>query len=244
LHHVFSDRKRQSLLGAVQQEGITHFDTAPYYGYGLAECDLGKHLRKKRAQVTISTKVGLYPFGPASRRIASVLFRKGVGMIIRRVSAAVMDLEVKRAEESLQGSLSRLRTDYVDFLFLHEPDLSSLLAEETLYWLEREKKRGRIRAWGVAGLDKSIIPLLSQGHPLASVVQTRDSLDIRQADFLASFQRNMQFTYGYLSGDYSTYASAEPAITLRQALERNTTGCLLVSTRSVGHLQSLVSAVR
>jgi len=244
LHHVFSGRKRQSLLGAAQYEGVTHFDTAPYYGYGLAECDLGKHLRKKRAQVTISTKVGLYTYGPASRRITSVLFRKGVGMIIRRVAAPLVDLQVKRAEESLKESLCRLRTDYVDFLFLHEPDLSSLLAEETLTWLEREKQRGRIRAWGVAGLSGSIIPLLFQGHPLASVVQTKDSLDIRQADFLANFERNMQFTYGYLSGDHSTYVSAEPAITIRQALKRNATGCLLVSTRSVGHLQRLVSAVR
>jgi len=244
LHHVFSARRRQSLLEEAGSLGITHFDTAPYYGYGLAECDLGRHLRGRRSRVTVATKVGLYPFGPASGHITSVLLRKAAGKVIRRIAAPMVDRRVQRAEASLHASLRRLRTDHVDFLFLHEPDPIFLEADETLAWLERERRRGSIRAWGLAGLRIGILPLVRQRHPLAMVVQTQDSIHLRQADFLADSGRQMQFTYGYLSGARAGAETSDPAMTIREALRRNATGCVLVSTRSVGHLRGLIGAAR
>jgi len=236
LHHLFSGGRRQRLLAEARAAGITHFDTSPYYGYGLAEYDLGKLMSGRRSQVTVATKVGLYPFGPAAGHIASVLLRKAVGRVIRRVATPIVNSRVRRAEESLHASLRRLRTDYVDFLFLHEPELATWAADETLMWLERERKRGSIRAWGLAGLRAGILPLVRQGHPLAEVVQTNDSIDLRQADFLADFGRKMQFTYGYLSG---AKEGSNPAITIQNALRRNVSGCVLVSTRSINHLRGL-----
>jgi aryl-alcohol dehydrogenase-like predicted oxidoreductase len=244
LHHLLSARRRQRLLEEAGSAGITHFDTAPYYGYGLAERDLGRYLRGRRSRLTVATKVGLYPLGPASGHIASVLLRKAAGRIVRRIAAPVVDRRVERAEASLHASLRRLSTDHVDFLFLHEPDPTSLEADETSAWLERERRRGSIRAWGLAGLPAGILPLVRQRHPLAMVVQTQDSLDLRQADFLADSGRKMQITYGYLSRPHAGSASGDPATTIREALGRNTTGCVLVSTRSVDHLRVLVGAVR
>ena len=61
LHHLLSRRDRRSLLLHAESVGITHFDTAPYYGYGLAERELGLALRDRRSRITVTTKVGLYP---------------------------------------------------------------------------------------------------------------------------------------------------------------------------------------
>ena len=72
LHLLFSSVQRQKLIQASATAGITHFDTSPYYGYGLAETDLGVFLRGQRAAYTVTTKVGLYPWRATSSRAASV----------------------------------------------------------------------------------------------------------------------------------------------------------------------------
>ena len=244
LHHIFSKRRRQLILDQVLDAGITHFDTSPYYGYGFAEIELGKWLRGRRHQFTIATKVGLYPCGPASERIASVLARKVLGKFIGKISLPEVDRSVLRAEASLHNSLRRLGTDCVDFLFLHELDSILLEADETLAWLQREKRQGNIRAWGLAGSSSGILPLIHNRHPLTMVVQAKDSIDFHEADFLADFGRRMQFTYGYLSNARTGFKSHDKAATIRGALERNATGCVLVSTRNTEHLLNLASVIR
>ena len=76
LHHVLSKKNRHDILQTSIDLGITHFDTAPYYGFGLAEVELGSVLSSKRDSVTISTKVGLYPKGNSSSSILNVWAKK------------------------------------------------------------------------------------------------------------------------------------------------------------------------
>ena len=52
---------RLRLLEVAFEHGITHFDTAPLYGMGLAEEVLGRFCRGKRDAITITTKFGLLP---------------------------------------------------------------------------------------------------------------------------------------------------------------------------------------
>src|SRR5215831_738957 len=52
-------RRRRDTLAAALANGITHFDTAPIYGLGESERELGQFLRGRRAQVTLTTKFGL-----------------------------------------------------------------------------------------------------------------------------------------------------------------------------------------
>jgi len=63
LHHLGSSRKRQALLCAAVEHGFSHIDTAPYYGFGLAEIEVGRFLEKHSNHLTVATKVGLYPPG-------------------------------------------------------------------------------------------------------------------------------------------------------------------------------------
>jgi aryl-alcohol dehydrogenase-like predicted oxidoreductase len=138
----------------------------------------------------------------------------------------------------LESSLQRLGTDYVDFLFLHEPEIALIGPDEWLDWLLSEQKAGRVRAWGIAGLEKRVSPFVKKCHPLAQVVQTKDSLSERQADFMLKNGRELQFTYGYLAaGGVGDIHSSENR--LQRALKRNNTGSVLISTRKIERLQQL-----
>jgi len=243
LHRLFSAKARQALLRAATDAGITHFDTAPYYGYGLAEMDLGRIVCGHRSDITITTKVGLYPLGPASSHAFSVWSRKLFGRLLPAFSLPVVNWQVNRARSSLRESLKRLNTNYVDFLFLHEPDRAAVDTEEMMNWLESERKLGTIRAWGLAGTSGRVVPWVQASHPLAAVIQTRDSLDLRQADFVLHAGRSLQFTYGYLSGPSIAGDRARAGAIIRDALDRNHTGSILVSTHNLEHIDELAKMV-
>lgn len=239
LHHVFSSATRQRLLHKALSVGITHFDTSPYYGYGLAEADVGAFCVGRRSDITIATKVGLYPRGFSSTRVGAVWLRKAAGKIIPPLSAPAVSWAVDRARNGFRDSLRRLRTDYVDFLLLHEPEMRLVEEDEFLRWLEDELTQGTVRSWGVAGVRQRVLPWVEVDHPLARVVQTEDSVDARQADFLSSHGRKFQFTYGYLSGSNEGLGRLSAEDVVRQALNRNATGSVIVSTRKVERVDTL-----
>ena len=239
LHHLFSTKQRQRLLEAAAGEGISHFDTAPYYGYGLAEADLGLFMQGCRVRFTVTTKVGLYPFGGAAHGAFGVWMRKAAGKLYPRLSAPELDWCVQRASDSLNASLKRLKTDCVDFMFLHEPDIGLLSADEFLRWLETERSKGKVRYWGLAGLPVLLEPWLRIDHPLALVLQTKDDLVTRTADFVLEHGRKLQFTYGYLSAQLGGGLGDSAADLISNALMRNTHGSVLVSTRNVERMKQL-----
>lgn len=110
--------------------GCNFFDTAPNYGLGKSEEILGKALKNKRNQVVISSKYGHQDIG-------------GV------------DFDPNRVEESVDKSLARLQTDYLDSLLLHNPPFEHLNQESPLFAeLERLKQKGKILAYG-ASVDSS-----------------------------------------------------------------------------------------
>jgi aryl-alcohol dehydrogenase-like predicted oxidoreductase len=239
LHHLFSAAKRRQLLEAAAASGITHFDTSPYYGYGLAESDLGIFMHGRRDDFTVTTKVGLYPFGAAAQGAFGVWARKAAGKLYPQLAAPEVDWRVQRAASSLEASLRRLKTDHVDFLFLHEPDISLLNADEFLRWVEAERSKGKVRYWGLAGLPALLMPWLHIDHPLAQVLQTRDDTVTRSADFVLERGRQLQFTYGYLSSRSANGSSQSAANVIHNALARSTRGSILVSTRRAERVKQL-----
>src|ERR1700733_3571333 len=100
----------EHLIQTAFDAGFTHFDTAPYYGFGIAETTLGAFTRA-RHDITISTKVGLYPPGRTDQSSNLVWARKLAGKLIPYLSKPTVDFSVGRARESLRGSLRRLRRD-------------------------------------------------------------------------------------------------------------------------------------
>src|SRR5579863_6795101 len=110
------------LVDICVEAGINLFDTADVYSNGLSEEVLGKAIGGKRQSVLISTKA---------------TFRMGQGP---------NDLGSSRHHltESLEGSLRRLGTDYVDIYHMHGFDAVTPV-EETLYTLDSFVKSGKVR---------------------------------------------------------------------------------------------------
>lgn len=239
LHHLVVWSARRRLLDRAADAGITHLDTSPYYGDGLAEADLGRFFQGRRAAFTVATKVGLYPRGPVFRTGVGVWGRRAIGRLVPAWMRPVEDWSVARATRSLETSLVRLRTDYVDFLLVHEPHVTPAQADDLLAWMEHERRRGTVRGFGVAGDQGRIGDLVRDCHPLAMVVQTRDSLASREAEFVIEAGRPLQITYGYLSAD----RTAPAADTIASALRRNASGAVVVSSRSPERIAALAERV-
>jgi D-threo-aldose 1-dehydrogenase len=243
LHRLFSRAGRQALLRTALDGGITHFDTAPLYGFGLAEVELGRFIKNCscRGRVTVTTKVGLYPPVRASSNILLLGVRKTLGKAKPSVSRSEVDWSLSRAQVSLDQSLVRLGVNTIDLLLLHEPVFGAFVEDEFLAWLNSEKEKGKIRNWGLAGKSGEMGDMLSPSHPLGEVLQVADSIDGREADCVINNGRDLQITFGYLASSKlaSTHLSA-PQV-LQQALRRNRKGSVLVSTGSLDHLKALLS---
>src|SRR4051812_32660132 len=66
--HYLGLAEQQVLLATAAELGITHFDTAPSYGDGLAERALGRFVRHERDRFLVATKYGL----PSNRLIEAL----------------------------------------------------------------------------------------------------------------------------------------------------------------------------
>lgn len=231
LHLVGSTLAQIAHLEAAAEQGFSHFDSAPLYGFGGAERALGQAFSAE-SEITVATKVGLYPPGGCEQSRASMLARKAAGKLWPKLSRPVVDLTVQRARKSLERSLQRLGRDKIDLLLLHEPSVDLLQTDEWLGWIEKE--RDRIRNVGIAGPQDIVMPFIDKYNQFVQVIQTRDSLDRREADILTSVGRPFQLTYGYFTGH--THEPDARRI-LSGALARNTTGSVLVSTRSKKRLK-------
>ncbi|MEI5907344.1 aldo/keto reductase [Bacillus spongiae] len=124
------DGQAIQLVHEAISQGCNFFDTAPNYGAGIGEELLGKALLGKRDQVVINTKFGHHPNN-------------------------VQNFDVKQLRQSLESSLKRLQTDYVDSILLHNPPFEYLNGNSPHYEeLEKLKAEGKIRAYG-ASVDTS-----------------------------------------------------------------------------------------
>jgi aryl-alcohol dehydrogenase-like predicted oxidoreductase len=233
LFSVGSGKRRANLLASAYDHGFTHFDTAPYYGFGTAERDL-KPLLAAHPDITVATKVGLYSPGGEAQPETAVFLRKAAGRIVSALSRPTIDWSLARARESLEESLRRLGRERVDLYLLHEPERELLDTDEWLRWLESE--RDRVVRFGIAVDSRRLKPFLSAPGPLTSVIQTLDSIGDREADIVEQHHRPLQITYGYLRAAQRNGAVDVQAL-LAAALRRNQYGSVIVSTRKPERLK-------
>src|ERR1700738_1856861 len=161
--------------------GVRHFDVARYYGYGEAEGILGKFLKGRRSEVTITTKCGVEPPRRTTvlsvglyvgRRVARLLpgvrgfLRRGTNSLVK--SAA---FSAQQAQTSLETSLRELGTDHIDFYLLHDYKVSEQLVDELLSFLESSVKTGKIRSFGIGTDFENVLQALKRQPRLCSVLQ-------------------------------------------------------------------------
>lgn len=179
--------------------GITLFDTADIYGgrgygnYGGSEDCLGQTLGPRRKDIVLATKFGMAMNDAGTLKGASRSY----------ILSAV------------EGSLKRLRTDWIDLYQIHTPDPKTPI-EETLRALDDLVKQGKVRHIGCSNFSSTQIDeamAMSQRHDLAAVISAQDeySLVVRdiEADPLPAVQRHglgllpyFPLASGLLTGKY------------------------------------------
>jgi aryl-alcohol dehydrogenase-like predicted oxidoreductase len=125
-----------NLIERALELGVTFFDTGNVYGLGANEEIVGSALAAvPRERVQISTKFGYVLEG--SRQEHSQGERP-------------QDWSPAHARASLEASLSRLGTDYVDLYQLHNPRMDAIESDSVFEELERLRDEGKLRHYGVA----------------------------------------------------------------------------------------------
>ena len=127
--------------------GINFFDTSPYYGITLAETRLGTALAGKRERVIVATKCGRY----------------GVDEF---------DFSAKRVTASIDESLRRLQTDYVDLFQVHDLEFGNAqqIIEETIPALRQLQQQGKARYIGITGYPPKILRRIAEAAPVDSIL--------------------------------------------------------------------------
>ena len=146
------------------------------------------------------------------------------------------------AETSLTRSLKALQTDWIDILFVHEPQVSDIEPLLSMAdWLERQKSSGRVRYLGLAGRASHCIEVAQQTGGLFDVLQVEDSLALCEAHLVTENGHPLQITCGYLRGSAATYPRPDGLAVIEAALVRNQRGLVLVSSRQPERLRALAS---
>jgi aryl-alcohol dehydrogenase-like predicted oxidoreductase len=253
LHHLPSVSQRCTLLQAVLNHGVTHFDTARMYGEGMAERTLGDFLAGGiRSQVTLASKFGLLPHPwleglPPLMYAQRALAGAGRQVGLRFDVKPVRSLTMAAAEASLTRSLRVLRTDWLDILFVHEPrrvDIPDLF--DLIEWLQKQQRSGRVRYLGLAGHAEDCLEVHRALPGVFGILQVEDSIAKAEAEVIRAAGLPLQITFGYLrqAREVQQGGSRNPvgaSSVIAAALMRNPSGMILVSTRNAGRLRELVA---
>ena len=129
----------QSYIHTAIDCGVTFFDHADIYGGGESERLFGKVLKAEpslRDQITLQSKCGIRP--------------------------GQYDFSKEHILESVDGILSRLETDHLDFLLLHRPD-ALMEPDEVGEAFDRLAESGKVKEFGVSNFNARQLELLQSG---------------------------------------------------------------------------------
>ena len=168
---------RRTVARAIEL-GINYFDTAPLYGDGQSEVNIGAVLRELRADVLVGTKVRLVPAE------------------MRRLEPAII--------ESVGASLRRLGRERVDLIQLHnaftaqarpgEALMTPADLEAVLRAFQSLERLGKVRYWGITGLGET--------EPLLRVVKEGGFHSIQTAYNLLNPTAGQPAPFGFPFQDF------------------------------------------
>ena len=163
LGNMFRDipeEEADATVNAAWRSGIRYYDTAPFYGAGLAEMRLGSTLAKyKREDFVLSTKVGRIVLDEIEDTTTRDLGEKGGLFEFGRPNKLVNDYSADATSRSIEDSLRRLGTDRLDIVWVHDI-AQDFYGDEWLAQFEiartgafrvltRLREEGVIKAWGL-----------------------------------------------------------------------------------------------
>lgn len=131
--------------------GVTLFDTAAVYGWGYGERLMGKAIAPFRDDIVLVTKGGReWQRDNPDRRAATVSISDRATLL-----------------RSIDESLERLGTDYIDLFLIHWPDHTRSF-EEPMLALETAKSDGKIRHTGVSNFSTDMMAECLKHSPIVT----------------------------------------------------------------------------
>ena len=143
--------------------GVNFFDTSDLYGFGHSEELVGRALKPIRDKVILATKGGLV-----------------VDSMNDKPVPCGVNTTPKYIRKTVDASLKRLKTDYIDLYYLHRIDPITPL-EETMGELKKLIAEGKIRYIGLSEANEKQIRISHEIHPITAL-QSEYSLWFRRVE--------------------------------------------------------------
>ena len=147
------------LLHAAYDMGIRHFDTAALYGFGKNETLVGEAFKGRRDDIFLASKCGL----------------RGVD------GKRSIDGRPETLRATLEQSLERLQTDFIDLYYLHRWDFNNVPIEDSVGELAKMVQEGKIGGVGLSEVGADALRRAHAVHPITAI-QTEYSLWSRNAE--------------------------------------------------------------
>lgn len=156
-----------AVLNEARDVGVTFLDTADMYTSGVSETFMGTALKGHRESFVLATKFG----------------HSGVDL---QLAAGAPKGSRAYIREAVEGSLSRLQTDWIDLYQLHTPDPVTPI-EETLAALTELVEEGKILSFGHSNFTahqahEAENAAVAAGGPRFETAQNEYSLLVREAE--------------------------------------------------------------
>ncbi len=155
------ERTSVAVLERAFAAGVNFFDTSDLYGNGRSELLLAKTFKGRRDRIVIATKGGMLP-------------HRGFHM--------PQDFSPGHLAGSLEASLRRLQTDYVDVYQLHSPPREVLDRQEVFKLLEDFQRQGKVRTFGISARSPDDALYAVKKYAIAVVQVNFNLLDLRAVD--------------------------------------------------------------
>jgi len=126
------------LRSALDDHGVNFFDAADTYGNGRSERQLAEAFRGRRDEVVIGTKIGYDIYDEAAAKA-----RRGQNELPQRLDPEYMRYAVEQC-------LTRLETDRIDVLQLHNIKMEHVRTPEIWETCRQLQREGKVRVWGAA----------------------------------------------------------------------------------------------
>ena len=157
------ESQAQRLLLSALDAGVTHFDTAALYGFGLSETLIGKFLSHRRSEFVLASKCGMTGvMQPDGKKVR------------------VIDGRAETIKATCDEALQRLNTDVIDLYYLHRWD-KQVPIEDSVGALADLVQAGKIRSIGLSEVSAATLRKAHAVHPIAAL-QTEYSLWTRNPE--------------------------------------------------------------
>jgi hypothetical protein len=136
-----------ALLQRAYDLGVRHYDTAALYGFGRNEELVGEWMQPYRKEIHLASKCGM----------------QGVN------SKRVIDGRTATLKATLEDSLRRLNTDFIDLYYLHRWDKNNVAIEESVGALAEMVQEGKIGGIGLSEVSAATLRKAHAVYPITAV---------------------------------------------------------------------------